>query len=215
MFRKILSLKEPLTCEKWDCNCTFNRQRSCCCAANDLFDLEDSTYMRIKNLWMGISTLKYSVMELSESYKVAFTASMDPGKYRSTGGCFGIFSTNVPVPYSKVMLNEGYGYNPVMGVFTAPRAGVYVFSATVASAVDTRDRLYHQIQMMLNYEVVASVWENNREDPEDSATQTAVLKLERGDQVYMKLMFGRKICRHMDHNVFSGYMLYPKTEYTE
>ncbi|XP_034557545.1 cerebellin-1 [Notolabrus celidotus] len=207
-----MSLTEPLTCDKWDCDCTFNRQRSCCCGANEMYQLEDSIYERIKNLWQGVSTLKYSVMDLSGGYKIAFKATMDPNNIDgSLKGCFGIFTSNVPIPYTSISLNDGNGYNPTLGAFTAPRAGVYLFSATVYSSVEKDGRLYHKVQMMLNNIVVASVWEDNREDTEDSATQVAVLELKRGDQVYMELMFGRKLCNHLQHNTFTGFMLYPET----
>lgn len=56
---------EPLTCDKWDCNCTFNRQRGCCCAAGDMHQLEEETYTRMKSLWHDISALKSQVMEHS------------------------------------------------------------------------------------------------------------------------------------------------------
>ena len=33
-----------------------------------------------------------------------------------------------------------------------------------------------------------------------------------GDQVYMQLISGRKLCSNLQHNIFTGYMVYPKTE---
>lgn len=54
-----------LTCEKWDCNCTFTRQRGCCCAANDMFHVEEETFTRIHNLWHSISSLNDQVHELT------------------------------------------------------------------------------------------------------------------------------------------------------
>lgn len=55
----------------------------------------------------------------SESFKVAFKASMDPNLAvaipGSTERCFGPFNTDVPIPYSSVSLNDGNGYNPSLG----------------------------------------------------------------------------------------------------
>ena len=97
------------------------------------------------------------------------------------------------------------------GVFTAPHAGLYSFSFTAYSKVPSADdRLYHQVRLMRNGEVIASTWEDNREDSEDSATQTVLLALERGGQVYVELMPGRQLCGDATgQNRFSGYMLYP------
>lgn len=64
----------------------------------------------------GIVEMKHL---LSESFKVAFKASMDPNLAvaipGSTERCFGPFNTDVPVPYSVVALNDGNGYNPSLG----------------------------------------------------------------------------------------------------
>ncbi|XP_028275335.1 cerebellin 18 [Parambassis ranga] len=203
----------PLPCDKWDCNCTFLKQRSCCCAANEMFSIEEETMVRTKTLWHNIKALDSSVQSLIDGIKVSFKATMVPtiaiNIPGSTEYCFGPFNTNVPIPYAVVALNEGNGYNPSTGIFTALRAGVYVFSFTVYSSVEENARLYHNVQLMKNNMVGAGVWENNREDGEDSATQVVALEMNRGDQVYLVLMSGRKLCTHLQYNIFTGYMLYP------
>ncbi|XP_041851252.1 cerebellin 18 [Melanotaenia boesemani] len=208
-----LQWKGPLTCEKWDCNCTFNRQRSCCCAANDMHQIEEETFTRIKNLWHKINTLNNRVQAFTDGFKVAFKASMDPSiailAPGSTDYCFGPFNANMPIPYASVTLNTGNGYNPSLGVFTAPAPGTYVFSFTVYSSVEQNGRLYHKVQLMKNGVIVVGVWENNREDSEDSATQVVALELLRGDQVYLELMSGRKLCTSLNYNIFTGYIVYP------
>ena len=68
---------------------------------------------------------------------------------------------------------------------------------------------------MINGKVMVSVWENNRDDSKDSATQNILRKLQQGDQVYVELQSGRKLCNFGDSeivNVFSGHMLYPSIE---
>lgn len=57
--------KGALTCEKSDCNCTFNQQRGCCCAASDMFQLEEDILERMTYLWHDISTLKGRVQSLT------------------------------------------------------------------------------------------------------------------------------------------------------
>ncbi|XP_030600169.1 cerebellin 18 [Archocentrus centrarchus] len=208
-----LAWQGPLTCEQSDCNCTFTEQRGCCCAASDLFQIEDEVLQKLAYSWNGITTLKSRVQALTDGIKVAFKATMDPSIAIATPGtterCFGPFNTNIAVPFSSVTLNTGNGYNPSLGIFTAPNPGVYVFSFTAYSSALETGRLYHKVQLMKNGKHGAAVWENNREDTEDSATQVVVLEMQRGDQVYLELMSGRKLCTNLQDSIFTGYMLYP------
>nr|XP_057936928.1 cerebellin 18 [Doryrhamphus excisus] len=199
-----MNLDNTLTCAKWDCKCTFDRQRGCCCAANDMFRVEDETFTRMTSLRNDISSLKSNVHALTTGMKIAFAASMGPNPDQ----CYGPFNTNVPIAYPVVTLNDGKGYNPSVGVFTAPHAGVFVFSSTVYSLVISGQRVYYRVKMMKNGEVMTSMSEDNRDDNEDTANQMITLELQRGDQVYMQLDAGRKLCKNLNNNVFSGYMLY-------
>ncbi|XP_074497445.1 cerebellin 18 [Sebastes fasciatus] len=212
-----LKWEGPLECTKWDCNCTFYRQRGCCCAANEMFDLEEQTFTRISELWMNIAKLKYRVHELTEYRQIAFTASMEDSVVDPNTLCFGPFNYKVTVPYSNITLNDGNGYKPSIGVFTAPCDGVFVFSMTVYSSVQEDGSLYHKVQLIKNGEAVVGVWEQNREDYEDNANQVVVLEMQRGDQVYVELMAGRKLCtssqtpHSIKNNILTGYVLYPHT----
>ncbi|XP_034404773.1 uncharacterized protein cbln18 [Cyclopterus lumpus] len=208
-----LEWEGPLPCGQWDCNCAFQHQRGCCCAANQMFELEDDCFGRIHNLWHDVTSLKYKAEMLTDYSHIAFKATMDPSNSNRIFGaslpCFGPFNTNVPIPYSIVSLNDGNAYNPSLGVFTAPCSGVFVFSFTVYSYVGEKELLYYKVLLMKNRVVAVSAWENNREDFEDNANQVVVLKLQRGDQVYVELISGRKLCKHLQYNIFTGYMLYP------
>lgn len=97
------------------------------------------------------------------------------------------------------------------GAFTAPRAGLYSFSYTVYSSLGAEgERIYHKVQLVKDGQVVASSWEDNREDSEDSATQSALLPLKQGSQVYIELVLGRFLCADTQgYNSFSGYLVYP------
>ncbi|XP_056297169.1 cerebellin 18 [Pseudoliparis swirei] len=214
-----LQWRGPLPCGQWDCDCTFNQQRGCCCAANQMFRLEDHSFKRIHRLWHDVISLDYRVKILTDYSRISFNAVMDPSNsnmiYGPTLPCFGPFNTNVPIPYSIVSFSDGHAYNPSLGIFTAPCSGVYVFSFTVYSSVGEAKLLYHKVQLMVNGVVAVSVWENNREDFEDNANQVVVLQLQRGDQVYVELVAGRKLCSHLENNIFTGYMLYPDTDEDE
>ncbi|XP_068441800.1 cerebellin 18 [Clinocottus analis] len=208
-----LKWEGPLPCDKYDCKCAFQHQRGCCCAADPMFKLEEEAFGRIFHLWYDVMSLKYKVKRITDHNQIAFKATMDPNNsksgFRSTVRCFGPFVTNVPIPYAIVSLNDANAYNPALGVFAAPWAGVFVFSFTVYSYVSEEDSLSYQVQLMKNGEVAVSVWENNREDLEDNGNQVVVLELVRGDMVYVELVAGKKLCRDLQHNIFTGYILYP------
>ena len=100
------------------------------------------------------------------------------------------------------------------GLFTAPRDGLYSFSLTVYSNVGSSgNRLYHRVMLVKDGRPGASVWEDNRDDAEDSASHTVLLTLTRGSQVFAVLQSGRELCGDTQgHNMFSGYLLYPSEE---
>ncbi|KAF7647942.1 hypothetical protein LDENG_00164410 [Lucifuga dentata] len=123
--------------------------------------------------------------------------------------CFGPFNTVVPIPYDEVSLNHGGGYNPALGVFTAPQAGLYSFSFMVYSKlVDYYDKIYYKVKLMRNGEMMVSMWDN-RKDSEDSSTQMVLLPLQIGGQVYVELEKGRQLCGDSKgKNTFSGSLIY-------
>ncbi|XP_062873442.1 cerebellin 18 [Trichomycterus rosablanca] len=198
-----------LPCEKWDCKCAYNKPRGCCCVAAPLFQLEESTFMRMVELRKDLNNLSGQIKNVTGERNIAFAATL-----ASTTGCFGPFTKNVSISYQNVSLNQGYGYNPAMGAFTAPRAGLYSFTYTCYSNLGPAgERIYHRVQLMKDGQVVVSSWEDNREDSEDSSTQTVLLNLRRGNQVYVELGLGRFLCADTQgYNSFSGYLVYPLSE---
>ncbi|XP_077053507.1 cerebellin 18 [Siphateles boraxobius] len=198
-----------LPCGGWDCECAFRRQQGCCCIANSLFELEEATFIRLVGLWEGLSHLNSQIEEDTVGSKIAFTAAMLP-----MSGCLGPFTSNMSISYQSVSLNQGNGYNSALGTFTAPHAGLYFFSFTAYSKTgDAGERLYQKLQLMKNGQLIASSWEDNREDSEDSSTQTVLLQLRHGGQVYVELLSGRQLCGDTQGlNNFSGYLIYPFSE---
>ncbi|KAG7486574.1 complement C1q 4 [Solea senegalensis] len=195
-----------LPCRKWDCECAFKRQRGCCCANNQLQEVENKIFTRIMDLSEKISQLADNVLEVIGDVKIAFTASMSPRT-----NCFGPFNRNSPIPYDVITLNQGDGYNAALGTFTAPRSALYSFSFSVYSKVGVvGKKLYYKVQLMQNGKAVASTWEDNWEDSEDSSTQTVLLSLQKGGQVYVELLSGRQLCGSgIGLNTFSGALIYP------
>ncbi|XP_073696139.1 collagen alpha-2(VIII) chain-like [Garra rufa] len=194
-----------LPCGGWNCECAA-RQQSCCCAAAQIDELEEQMFTRLLNSFNALSELKTNIEQITACRGVAFTASMS-----QMFGCFGPFTSDLPIPYSNTTLNHGNGYNPALGIFTAPCAGVFSFSLTVYSnKLSEGQRLYQRVALVRQGRSEVATWEDNREDAEDSATQTVLFSLRVGEQVYAQLMSGREICGDIwGRNIFSGYILYP------
>ncbi|KAL1274973.1 hypothetical protein QQF64_027787 [Cirrhinus molitorella] len=194
-----------LPCGGWNCECAA-RQQSCCCAAAQMDELEEQMFTRLMNSFSALSELKTHIQQITACREVAFTASMS-----QMSGCFGPFTSDLPIPYSNTTLNHGNGYNPALGIFTTPCAGVFSFSLTVYSNKGSEgQRLYQRVALVRQGRSEVATWEDNREDAEDSATQTVLFNLRAGEQVYAQLMSGREICGDIwGRNIFSGYLLYP------
>lgn len=202
--RAAVDFQGELPCTQWDCDCAF-RQAGCCCANSRMRQVEELTFSRLTDMWQSIKQLDHSVEATIGGRRVAFTASGIPSMH-----CFGPFSSEVSVPYRTVSLNHGEGYNTALGIFTAPRTGLYSFSFTVYSKMATAgSRMYHHLQLVRNGEAMVSAREQNRGDSEDSGTQTVLLSLERGGQVYVALRTGRRLCGDTQGlNTFSGYLVH-------
>uniref|UniRef100_A0A673CGN7 Cerebellin 18 n=1 Tax=Sphaeramia orbicularis TaxID=375764 RepID=A0A673CGN7_9TELE len=198
--------KGVLPCGKWDCECAFRHQKGCCCAGLDLHELEVKMFRKMMTLVSTVSQLGDSIYDVIGSKRVAFTVFLG-----ANVKCIGPFPRNTTIPYDVIILNDGDGYKPALGVFTASCSGLYSFTFTVYSKVaKPSERMFYKVQLVKNGVVVASTVENNKQDSEDSATQVVLLVLQRGDQVYVELKTGRQLCGNIQGlNIFSGHLVYP------
>ncbi|XP_072319110.1 cerebellin-1-like [Eucyclogobius newberryi] len=194
-----------ITCQESDCSCVF-RSHGCCCGNLELQSLRDQVTETFEDVSGKINQLADEIGQVIEPVNVAFTAFLGEN-YK----CIGPFERNVTIPYDVIYLNEGSGYNSVMGLFTAPVSGVYSFSLSVYSRLQRAgEHMYHKVQLMRNGRAEVSVWEDNAEDMEDSSSHRVLLSLQQGDQVYAELVQDRKLCGNIQGlNSFSGYLVYP------
>ena len=100
--------------------------------------------------------------------------------------------------------NIGNGYNPNTGKFTAPQSGLYQISSTVMSV----PRKYLHVYLFKNDKQTVSAYAGNGQQ-EHTGTVNIVLKLQKGDTVYMK---HRNITTTMyssssGYSVFSGFLI--------
>ena len=116
---------------------------------------------------------------------------------------------NAAYKFDSLIFNDGDAYNPVLGVFTAPYDGMYIFSAQLfahANEILLAD-------LMVNGAIV-SRWALRTErlasgEREQSSITTVTVKLSEGDTVWVQ----QSISTPMDifgsvHSFFTGALLY-------
>nr|XP_022294885.1 complement C1q-like protein 4 [Crassostrea virginica] len=104
--------------------------------------------------------------------------------------------------FPKVITNVGNGYNPSDGVFTAPRAGVYVFFVNVQSYGS--QIIFADIVLNGAIKVKILATGNYNAGP-----NLAVLSLQTGDRVWVEHYFGQGYSTYFGGllTTFSGFLI--------
>lgn len=82
--------------------------------------------------------------------------------------------------FDAIFINEGNGYNHYVGVFTAPRTGLYVFTWTIR----TYDG-YYNTQLLVDGLIDGSIYTASNFIT-DSSSATAVVRVVAGQSVYIR-----------------------------
>lgn len=139
--------------------------------------------------------------EKTETPKVAFSADL------GHRGDLGPYNTEITLTFNNIFTNIGNSYNPTTGIFTAPVKGVYFFRFTVCGVQSSKSLggfLYK------NNEKIVSVGQWRSHNQHRYASNAAVLQLDVGDVVSMKLLPGYTIYDSADNlSSFSGFLIYP------
>uniref|UniRef100_A0A673KPZ3 Cerebellin 11 n=1 Tax=Sinocyclocheilus rhinocerous TaxID=307959 RepID=A0A673KPZ3_9TELE len=144
-----------------------------------------------------------SFTPISQSPKVAFTASMSNTEDTHRGP----FSTETKLIFDKVLTNIGNAYDPVTGVFTAPVKGVYYFRYS-GSAFSSHDM---GLSIFKGTARFVSSYEYNSGERNDQMSNGAVMELDVGEEVHMRLWIRTWIFvdPRYNYSTFTGYLLYP------
>nr|XP_022292089.1 uncharacterized protein LOC111103253 isoform X3 [Crassostrea virginica] len=102
--------------------------------------------------------------------------------------------------FPNVITNVGNGYNPSDGVFTAPRAGVYVFFVNVQGY--NSQSIYVDIVLNGASKVRTMAYTNY-----DAGPNLAVLSLQTGDRVWVKHWSGQGYHCNGPLTTFSGFLI--------
>lgn len=120
-----------------------------------------------------------------------------------------ILKPNEIVKFNVIKSNEGNAYNPATGIFLVPISGTYMLTSTiltkVGSALEICLKVNHQGYIMCVYPVAVN--------GHNSATNSVVLKLKKGDHVVMTKngSFGRKpfyVHGNSSWSTFSGFLIH-------
>ncbi|BFZ17229.1 hypothetical protein BsWGS_20268 [Bradybaena similaris] len=92
------------------------------------------------------------------------------------------FQSNELLIFNKVLINYGGGYSSITGIFTAPRAGVYLFLVHALTIKNSSFWLY----LYHNNDCVITAFA--RENTQfDTTGNSAILPLKKNDKVYIKV----------------------------
>ncbi|KAM6961957.1 caprin-2 isoform 2-T2 [Tautogolabrus adspersus] len=141
--------------------------------------------------------LPMQLYPLSQPLRVAFTASRTAN--------FAPGNLDQPIVFDQLHSNLGEMYDTLIGRFTCPANGTYVFIFHILKlAINVP--LY--INLMCNEEVMVSAYANDGAPDHETASNHAILPLFQGDQVWLRLHRGAIYGSTWKYSTFSGFLLY-------
>ncbi|XP_078702818.1 complement C1q-like protein 4 [Branchiostoma floridae x Branchiostoma belcheri] len=115
---------------------------------------------------------------------------------------------NKVVTYDNVYVNVGAAYNRSSGKFVAPVAGIYSFTFNGMTRSVTSASYW--IALIQNDLPRATLWEDNTSSGSvHSSSNTVLLQLAAGDQVFVELRQGKFLNSNFNRHVtFSGFLIH-------
>ncbi|XP_062582947.1 uncharacterized protein LOC134244707 [Saccostrea cucullata] len=146
------------------------------------------------------ANMNASLSRLQNSFesRVAFTAGRSFSRPTFTPGEIIVFD--------KIVYQVGGGYNPTKGVFTAPKAGLYVIFCTVVANSDNTFWTKIKINGVVKAGVMAVVTHSNA-DVYQSASNLVVHQLQVGDRVWIEMYTGTTMYSEFPDTTFSVIMI--------
>lgn len=110
------------------------------------------------------------------------------------------------IVYDVVITNIGGNFDGDTGIFTAPVDGAYVFMMHIHRAAVTKSPY---VKLMKDGEMQVATYDYGTSDAYDTASNSVILELVEGEQVWLQLDQGNEINSNSNrYTSFSGYMLF-------
>ncbi|XP_062574646.1 complement C1q tumor necrosis factor-related protein 3-like [Saccostrea cucullata] len=153
-----------------------------------------------RNLSSLVASFQASLSNVSslvnKSKKVGFSASVSSSESSWNSGA---------LVFPSVITNEGNGYNPSTGIFTAPIAGMYVFFVNVQSY--RSQTIFVDIVLNGSTKVRTMAWSNGN-DYFDAGPNMVVLTIQKGDAVWITRHSGAGYYNDGPITTFSGFLIH-------
>ncbi|XP_061177303.1 multimerin-2-like [Saccostrea echinata] len=165
----------------------------------------------LEDMRAEVKQSKYDQLQLSstvsslEVFRMNLTNNLH-GRPKNVGFSASVTSPNSSwnsgtLVFSSVITNEGKGYNPSNGIFTAPTGGVYVFFVNVQSYY--RKTIYADIVLNGSTKVKTMAHSNYN----DAGPNMVVLTIEKGDAVWVRYSSGQGYYSSGSITTFSGFLI--------
>ncbi|XP_071501614.1 uncharacterized protein [Diadema antillarum] len=114
--------------------------------------------------------------------------------------------SDIIVTFEHVFTNYGNHFDAYTGVYTVPAAGAYFFIFNIHMA-STHKNPY--VKLMLNGKMQVSVHDYDNRDAFDSTSNSVILEVETGDQIWLQLDADNEVSSNSNrYTTFSGYLLF-------
>ena len=114
--------------------------------------------------------------------------------------------SDVIITFEHVFTNFGNHFDTYTGVYTSPVSGAYYFSFNIHMA-STHKNPY--VKLMLNGKMQVSVHDYDFRDAFDSTSNSCILEMQAGDQVWLQLDADNEVSSNSNrYTTFSGYLLF-------
>ena len=115
--------------------------------------------------------------------------------------------TNVPkntiIKFDRTLVNEGNGYDPNTGKFTAPVDGVYSFAWTY----HTKKGSIAYLCGFVDGKLTAYVGIENQSSTWENTSRNLVIKMKKGSQFWIQIFHATVQLIHEEYSSLSGYKL--------
>ncbi len=116
-------------------------------------------------------------------------------------------NSDLVITYEHTFANVGNHFDAYTGVYTAPAPGAYMFMLNIHMASTTNSPY---VKLMLNGQLQLAAHDYDYSDAYDSTSNSLILELKQGDQVWLQLDQGNEVHSNSNkYTTFSGYLLFP------